>query len=111
MIKIYKYKPELQEHAQYFSTEIELIKVLKEDMKDDIEANNTSTMFLVNESHHLGETTVLKFTESQAQKTLIDLLNNKKNTVKVKETDCWKCKKTVEYTEKSSFCPECLAHL
>lgn len=111
MIKIYKYKPELQEYAQYFSTEIELIKVLKEDMKEDIKINNTSTFFLVNESYQIGETTELEFTESQAQKTLIDLLNNKKNTVKVIETECWKCKKTVEYTEKSSFCPECLAHL
>ena len=109
MIKIYKYKPELQEHAQYFSTEIELIKVLKEDMKDDIETNNTSIMYLVNESYQLGETTELEFTENQAQKTLIDLLNNKKKRKRMHRLHfSWKMLHwPLILIRKKTMCPGC----
>ena len=109
MITIYKYKPELQDKPKYLKSELDLVKQLKKDMQEDIEINKTSEEFLVDESLTIGETKILEFDINQATKTLIELLNqNTEYRTEVYQTECYKCREQIEYTDLHSFCPNCL---
>ena len=109
MITIYKYKPDQQDKPKYFKNELDLLKQLKKDMQKDIKINKTSDEFLVDESLTMGETKILEFDVNQATKTLIELLNqNTEYRTVVYQTECYKCREQIEYTELHSFCPNCL---
>ena len=109
MLIIYKYKPDQQEKPKYFKNELDLLKQLKKDMQEDIKINKTSDEFLVDESLTIGETKILEFDINQATKTLIELLNqNSEYRTEVYQTECYKCREQIEYTELHSFCPNCL---
>tara|TARA_R110000787_G_C13279798_1_gene432367 strand:+ start:231 stop:503 length:273 start_codon:yes stop_codon:yes gene_type:complete len=83
-LEIYKYKPELQDKAQYFKSESDLLKQLKKDMQDDIKIIGMTTYvtesdeFLLDESISMGETVLLEFSIPQAISTLTELLNQNK---------------------------------
>ena len=109
MITIYKYKPELQDKPKYLKSELDLVKQLKKDMQEDIEINKTSEEFLIDESLTIGETKILEFDINQATNTLIELLNqNTEYRTEVHQTECYKCREQIEYTDLHSFCPNCL---
>ena len=111
-ITIYKYKPDLQDKPKYFKSELDLLKQLKKDMQEDIEINKTSDIFLIDESLTIGETIILEFDINQATKTLIELLNqNTEYRTEVYQTECYKCREQIEYTEIHSFCPNCLTSI
>lgn len=112
VITIYKYKPDLQDKPKYFKSELDLLKQLKKDMQEDIQINNTSDEFLIDESLTIGETLILEFDINQATKTLIELLNqNTEYRTEVYQTECYKCREQIEYTEIHSFCPNCLTSI
>ena len=111
-ITIYKYKPDLQEKPKYFKSELDLLKQLKKDMQEDIEINKTSDIFLIDESLTIGETIILEFDINQATRTLTELLNqNTEYKTEVYQTECYKCREQIEYTEIHSFCPNCLTSI
>jgi len=111
-ITIYKYKPDLQDKPKYFKSELDLLKQLKKDMQEDIEINKTSDIFLIDESLTIGETIILEFDINQATRTLTELLNqNTEYKTEVYQTECYKCREQIEYTEIHSFCPNCLTSI
>ena len=112
VITIYKYKPDLQDKPKYFKSELDLLKQLKKDMQEDIEINKTSDIFLIDESLTIGETIILEFDINQATRTLTELLNqNTEYKTEVYQTECYKCREQIEYTEIHSFCPNCLTSI
>ena len=112
VITIYKYKPDLQDKPKYFKSELDLLKQLKKDMQEDIQINNTSDEFLIDESLTIGETLILEFDINQATRTLTELLNqNTEYKTEVYQTECYKCRDQIEYTEIHSFCPNCLTSI
>tara|TARA_R110000751_G_scaffold40071_2_gene95153 strand:- start:17 stop:484 length:468 start_codon:yes stop_codon:yes gene_type:complete len=87
-LAIYKYKPELEDKAQYFKSESALLHQLTMDMQDDIKINGTSDEFLLEESIRMGETILLEFSIPQAINTLTELLNQTAVTRDGSYTDC-----------------------
>jgi len=81
-------------------------------MQEDIEINKTSDIFLIDESLTIGETIILEFDINQATRTLTELLNqNTEYKTEVYQTECYKCREQIEYTEIHSFCPNCLTSI